>query len=206
MRRHKKHKPRGRIGGFWHTWAQREEGFAKGVRSSRMDRRRAWQEYMQEFLGGSPEEHWLFGGRRFKPWMSGKWGQTQSYNPFVAEVMSQGGGLLPLYVLFLISLEPRYGNDVMKAIEERTAGGWFSNPGAIYPLLNTLEESGFIKGEWEKPEKRSRRIYTISAEGQEELARLASVMLPMVAEAVEVLRAMHADMGTILDDEDDVDV
>jgi amino acid transporter len=37
-----------------------------------------------EFLGMPPEEHWLFSGRRFKPWASGDLGPPGLFNPFVA--------------------------------------------------------------------------------------------------------------------------
>ena len=41
------------------------------------------------------------------------------------------------------------------------------NPGTLYPLLDSLEDAGFIKGEWEmKPQGRHHRFfYRLSAEG-----------------------------------------
>ena len=42
------------------------------------------------------------------------------------------------------------------------------NPNTMYPLLRGLESSGFIEGRWEHPEKRSRRLYTLTAEGRAE--------------------------------------
>jgi DNA-binding PadR family transcriptional regulator len=116
------------------------------------------------------------------------------FNPFLAGVLSQGGGLLALYALNLISEAPRYGNEVMRELEIRTKGGWFANPGAIYPLLEVMESRGLIEGEWEEPEKRTRRIYRITPVGEEELERLKSVMRPKLEEAIRTLQTMNADL------------
>ena len=94
------------------------------------------------------------------------------FNPFVAIVMSKGGGLLSLYVLHLLAEKPRYGNDIMREIEERTRGRWGANPGAIYPMLTLMEERGLVEGAWEDPQKRTRRIYSLTIAGREELERL----------------------------------
>ena len=39
------------------------------------------------------------------------------------------------------------------------------NPNTMYPLLRGLEGGGFIEGRWEHPEKRSRRMYTLTDSG-----------------------------------------
>lgn len=147
---------------------------------------RAWREFFRGFMGNSPEGHWIFGGRRFSPWHQG----MDTFNPFVASVMSKGGGLLPLYVLHLVSQKPRYGNEIMEIIAERTGGQWISNPGAIYPLLAELEQEGFIEGIWEDPQKRTVRIYSLTRAGEQELARLKAIVDPKLREAVDVLRAL----------------
>jgi DNA-binding PadR family transcriptional regulator len=149
-----------------------------------------WRKLFEQFLGQPPENHWMFGGRRFQPWQVGEW----FFNPFVAMALSKGGGLLPLYVLHLLDEQPRYGNELMSLINERTEGGWGTNPGAIYPLLTELEQQGFISGEWEDPDKRTVRRYRITDGGREELDRLKAVMRPKLREALEVLRDMLDDL------------
>lgn len=168
----------------------------------------AWREMFERFLGQPPEHHWMFGGRRFKPWQVGE----PFFNPFVAMALSKGGGLLPLYVLHLIAQKPRYGNELMSLIEDRTSGAWGTNPGAIYPLLNELEEQSLITGEWEDPDRRTVRRYTITRAGRDELDRLKAVMRPKLHEAIEVLKDMLDDLEDMdLDDdtedepEDDVE-
>ncbi len=149
-----------------------------------------WRKMFEQFLGQPPEHHWMFGGRRFKPWQMGE----PFFNPFVAMALSKGGGLLPLYVLHLMSQQPRYGNEMMTLINERTDGGWGTNPGAIYPLLTELEEQGLIGGEWEDPDRRTVRRYTITQAGRDELERLKAVMRPKLREALEVLKDMLDDL------------
>jgi DNA-binding PadR family transcriptional regulator len=112
----------------------------------------------------------------------------------VAELLSKGGGLLPLYVLHLLAQKPRYGNDIMRAIGERTHGRWASNPGAVYPLLNAMEDRGLVEGDWEDADKRTRRIYRLTPEGQDEYDRLKDVMRPKLEEAINVLRDLYDDL------------
>ncbi len=108
--------------------------------------------------------------------------------------MSKGGGLLSLYVLHLLEEKPRYGNDIMREIEGRTQGRWGPNPGAIYPMLTMMEKSGFIDGKWEDPEKRTRRIYSITPAGREELERLKEVIRPKLEEAIHVLSQLYDEL------------
>jgi DNA-binding PadR family transcriptional regulator len=150
----------------------------------------AWREFFHNFTGDWPEGHWIFGGRRFSPWHSGQ----ASFNPFVANLLSKGGGLLPLYVLHLVSQKPRYGNEIMEIIGERTGGQWVSNPGAIYPLLNELEQQGLIEGIWEDPQKRTIRIYSLTQAGEQELSRLKAIVDPKLKEAIDVLQALMNDL------------
>lgn len=176
---------------FWRKWHEACDDSCRDDSTSGFEPRIAWRKHFAEFLGTSPEEHWLFSGRRFKPWASGDLGPPSLFNPFVADLMSKGGGLLSLMVLHLLSEKPRYGNDIMREIEERTQGGWESNPGAVYPLLGIMEHKELVHGEWEDPEKRTRRIYRLTPQGYQELERLKEVMRPKLEEAIDVLRNLH---------------
>ncbi|MCP4429204.1 MAG: helix-turn-helix transcriptional regulator [Chloroflexi bacterium] len=201
-RHHKRHKD------FWHDWRQERHRLWQEMDESRGDqrhehehrrrspfppRKRAvhWRAFFHDFMGDWPEDHWAFGGRRFNPWRQGK----DEFNPFVASFLSKGGGLLPIYVLHLLSQQPRYGNEVMERITERTGGQWVANPGAIYPLMTTLEEQGLIEGEWEDPRKRTVRIYRLTEAGEQELARLIAIVRPKLEEAIEVLRGLANDLN-----------
>jgi DNA-binding PadR family transcriptional regulator len=150
----------------------------------------AWRDFFRQTFGVWPEEHWIVGGRRFSPWHQG----MDIFNPFVSTLLSKGGGLLPLYVLHLISQQPRYGNEIMELLTKRTKGQWVSNPGAIYPLLTQLEKEGFIEGKWEDPDKRTIRVYTITPTGQAEVSRIVMIVVPKLAETVEVLQEFINDL------------
>lgn len=201
-RRHHHRRRRQARRDFWRAWHDEqhrlweEKGEEAGTPESRPPfprrmRARFWREFFHDYMGTWPEEHWAFGGRRFNPWHQGQ----DAFNPFVANLLSKGGGLLPLYVLHLLDQQPRYGNDLMDEITERTGGQWVANPGAIYPLMTMLEKQGLISGEWEDPTKRTIRVYRITAVGQEEMARLKAVIRPKLDEAIRVLTDMAHDLN-----------
>jgi hypothetical protein len=123
---------------FWREWRDERHHHGTDIQIGQAlspEEMQAWREFFHKTFGNWPEEHWIFGGRRFSPWHQG----IDSFNPFVANLLSKGGGLLPLYVLHLIAWQSRYGNEIMDLLAERTNGQWVSNPGAVYPLLSLLE-------------------------------------------------------------------
>ena len=89
-------------------------------------------------------------------------------------------GLLPLLVLHFVSQDPSYGNQLMDRIGALTAGALAVNPNTMYPLLRTLEADGHIAGEWEHPERRSRRYYALTDDGRTEYARLVEEVRPFL--------------------------
>jgi PadR family transcriptional regulator, regulatory protein PadR len=88
--------------------------------------------------------------------------------------------VLPLLVLHLIAQGPSYGNQLMERIGEMTAGVLSVNPNTMYPLLRQLEERGLIHGEWEHPERRTRRYYSLTGEGRDEYDRLVGEVRPFL--------------------------
>jgi DNA-binding PadR family transcriptional regulator len=99
-------------------------------------------------------------------------------DPFTGELRRRA--VLPLLVLHLISEKPSYGNQLMERIGSMTAGVLSVNPNTMYPLLRQLETRGLIKGEWEHPERRSRRYYSLTADGRTEYARLVEEVRPFL--------------------------
>ena len=191
MRRHRR---------FWHYWHEVYKHPTEDISFRYSDPRFFWRKHFAEFLGKPPEQHWLFSGRRFKPWTSSEFDSPDMFNPFLADLMSKGGGLLGVLVLHLLSEQPRFGNDIMREIRRRTNSGWESNPGAIYPLLTLMENSGLIEGSWENQEKRTRRIYSLTSQGNEELNRLKEVMGPKLKETINILQNLHDNI--FFEDED----
>ncbi len=88
--------------------------------------------------------------------------------------------LFPLLVLHLIEREPQYGNRLIEEIEAITEGAILANPNTIYPLLRQLEADHLIKGDWEHPDRRTRRYYSITAAGRREHARLRTELEPFL--------------------------
>ena len=100
-------------------------------------------------------------------------------------------GLLRLLVLHLLGQAPSYGNQLMERVGELTGGIVAVNPNTMYPLLRALEADGLVAGEWEHPERRSRRFYRLTATGAAERDRLASEIGPRLddlAAAVDLIR------------------
>src|SRR6188472_1704515 len=93
--------------------------------------------------------------------------------------------VFPLLVLHLISREPAYGNRLIEEIEAITDGVISVNPNTIYPLLRDLEGRGLIDGQWEHPDRRTRRFYSITAAGRKEHRRLVAELEPFLDSVIE---------------------
>ncbi|MGQ9676801.1 MAG: PadR family transcriptional regulator [Chloroflexota bacterium] len=117
---------------------------------------------------------------------------SQSTRDLVAEHREQGRllmrGFLTLYVLRLLSERPRYGNELISAIEHISEGGWVPSAGAIYPLLRRLEADRLVIGSWEQSDYRPRRFYKLTDAGLVELDRLLREMRPQIDRAIRTLQ------------------
>jgi DNA-binding PadR family transcriptional regulator len=74
---------------------------------------------------------------------------------------------LRLVLLKLISDQPRHGYDLIRAIEELTAGNYVPSAGVVYPALAVLQDLNQIEGTG--PEG-NRKAFSITADGTAELA------------------------------------
>ena len=93
-----------------------------------------------------------------------------------------------LLVLHLISRSETgasYGNQLIEQIETLTRGVVSLNPNTMYPLLRELETRGVVAGRWEHPEKRSRRLYSLTAAGKAEYKHLMEALEPFLDSIVE---------------------
>ncbi len=75
-------------------------------------------------------------------------------------------GDLRLVALYFIEQQPRHGYDLIKAIEEKSAGFYSPSPGIVYPALTFLEEAGYVTSSAEG----NKKLYTITEEGKAHLA------------------------------------
>jgi DNA-binding PadR family transcriptional regulator len=60
---------------------------------------------------------------------------------------------------------PKHGYEIIKALEERSAGRYVPSPGTVYPTLQYLEDQGFVRAR----EEADRRIYQLTEAGHAEL-------------------------------------
>ncbi len=79
-------------------------------------------------------------------------------------------GCLTLAVLSQLSTE-RYGYTLRKALAER---GMDIDEGTLYPLLRRLESQGLLTSQWREEEKRNKRFYRLSSEGEQILKQLTA--------------------------------
>jgi DNA-binding PadR family transcriptional regulator len=66
----------------------------------------------------------------------------------------------------------------------------------MYPLLRTLEQDGVLVGEWEHPERRSRRFYRLTQAGRAERDRLAAELGPRLDAVAAGIEHLRAELGT----------
>ena len=63
----------------------------------------------------------------------------------------------------------RYGYTLRKSLEEH---GISMDEGTLYPLLRRLETQGLLASEWREQDKRNKRYYRLSPQGEVILAEL----------------------------------
>jgi DNA-binding PadR family transcriptional regulator len=80
-------------------------------------------------------------------------------------------GYIRIAVLILLSKKPHHGYEIMREIKERTGGFWRPTAGGIYPILQNLERSGYVEGEWDVQKKRRRKTYKVTETGELVLQR-----------------------------------
>ena len=95
-------------------------------------------------------------------------------------------GDLRYVLLHLIAEKPRYGYELIKAIEEQFGGLYSPSPGVIYPTLTLLEELGYLRPEIAEG---TRKLYSITAEGEAFLAANRALVDAILGRMAEISRA-----------------
>ena len=104
------------------------------------------------------------GWGRFAAGMEGEGWGNMAGNLRVGRMLASGD--LRLVALYLIEQQPRHGYDLIKAIEEKSAGFYTPSPGVVYPALTFLEEAGYVTSEADG----NKKLYTITEEGRAHLS------------------------------------
>jgi DNA-binding PadR family transcriptional regulator len=103
-------------------------------------------------------------------------------------------GYIRIAVLILLNKKPHHGYEMMKAVDERTAGFWKPTAGGIYPILQDLENSKYINGEWDNATKRKRKVYTITTQGKKVLEHTLAKENRLVATMTDLLKEYMKDV------------
>jgi DNA-binding PadR family transcriptional regulator len=110
------------------------------------------------------------------------------------------GSELRLVLLKLVAEKTRHGYDLIRAIEERTGGGYVPSPGIVYPTLTMLAEMGLTD---EQTAEGARKLFAITESGTIHLETHAADVTAIFArfdalgamrektDAMPVRRAMH---------------
>jgi DNA-binding PadR family transcriptional regulator len=102
--------------------------------------------------------------------------------------------VFPLLVLHLVAKEPTYGNRLIESIEEMTQGVISVNPNTMYPLLRTMESEGLVEGQWELPDRRTRRYYSITPKGKREYKRLLGEVEPFLDSVIRSVTLIKSEL------------
>ena len=70
-----------------------------------------------------------------------------------------------LYIFRILERGPAYGNQIADEIRLRTTNRLNPNTNALYPQLRRMEDRGFVISQWNNPDTKSKRIYTLTPAG-----------------------------------------
>lgn len=77
-------------------------------------------------------------------------------------------------VLAILSEEPMYGYQIIKALKEKSAHIFDFGEGTIYPVLHALEQEKLLNSNWRKENNfPERKYYALTPKGKRELKRHA---------------------------------
>jgi DNA-binding PadR family transcriptional regulator len=127
-----------------------------------------------------------FGGRGGGPFgFFGGFGGFGGGGPFGAG-RKLGAPDLQLLILALLEEKPIHGYELIKELEERSAGFYSPSPGVIYPALTYLEELGFASVEASSTKK----LYSITEEGRAHLQKHREEISSMMSELEHIAAKM----------------
>ena len=75
-------------------------------------------------------------------------------------------GDIKYVILDLLRERPRYGYEIIRALEERFGGLYTPSAGTVYPTLQMLDDMGHVTAE----QRDGRKVYTLTEAGQKFLA------------------------------------
>jgi len=82
--------------------------------------------------------------------------------------------LLDIQLLRLIQMQPMWGYKIKKQVE--TKFDVILRHGALYPLLNAMEQKGFLTSQKQQQGGRTRKVYTITKKGKEYIETYGDIL------------------------------
>ncbi|MQS06283.1 PadR family transcriptional regulator [Streptomyces alkaliphilus] len=101
-----------------------------------------------------------------------------------------GHGRLRLYLLKLLAESPRHGYEVIRLLEQRFQGLYAPSAGTVYPRLAKLEAEGLVTHTTEG----GRKVYSLTPEGEAELAAREQELTRLEREIHDSLAALAGDI------------
>jgi DNA-binding PadR family transcriptional regulator len=101
-------------------------------------------------------------------------------------------GRLRLYLLVLLADGPKHGYELIRLMENRFHGLYAPSAGTIYPRLARMEADGLVS----HTASGGRKIYDITDEGREELARRGGELSDLESE----IHASMADLAALAEE------
>lgn len=99
--------------------------------------------------------------------------------------------VLGLYILKILRQGSAHGNKLADEIKLRTQNMYSPNTNILYPLLRIMEDKGYVIGAWDSPDKRNKRVYTITEAGVTRIPALELMMkerLDQLEKKIAILR------------------
>jgi DNA-binding PadR family transcriptional regulator len=103
------------------------------------------------------------------------WSMNYLSEQFKKEIVQRiTKNLLDIQILRLVQTQPMWGYRIKKQAE--TKFGVRLRHGALYPLLNTMEEKSFLTSDKQQQGGRTRKVYTITRKGKEYVETYNSIL------------------------------
>jgi DNA-binding PadR family transcriptional regulator len=104
-------------------------------------------------------------------------------------------GLEKPLILWLISKGPMHGYEIIK--EMKRLSGRRLKPATLYPLLNRLEDEGFLVSELMEKNRRELRCYRLTEKGKSFLSKMFDMFkLPIRRVIVDLLGEQELNLPT----------
>jgi PadR family transcriptional regulator len=99
-------------------------------------------------------------------------------------------GNLDMLLLAVLAAGPGHGYAIITRLRDRSEGAFDLPEGTVYPALHRLETAGLLESAWEVVAGRRRRMYRLTAVGQESLATEARLWRSFTGSVAQVLRGL----------------